>query len=156
MLRLTKIMRTRIQEFEERDLDGRDAFKNDVSILNGIEDGIRNGYQLANNQVEEELVGYELASFALNPRLKLINTKIQNSSKKEEFMMADLRQQIQTVSHMMQPSATRGGSLANVRNALPQAIQIITQMQQSMLEQNSKINQMNGDIRLIKMGHGVE
>jgi hypothetical protein len=44
----------------------------------------------------------------------------------------------------------------NVRTALPQAIQIVKQMQLSMQEQHSKIEEMNGDIRLIKMANGVE
>lgn len=156
MLRLTKIMRTRIQEFEDRDLDGRDAFKSDVNILHDIEGRIRIGYQHAKDQVEEELVEYELAAFALNPRLKQINTKIQDSSKNELDLMDNLRQHIQFVSNMAQTSSTKGNSLANVRSALPQAIQIVNQMQQSMLEQHSKINQMDGDIHMIKKGHGVE
>ena len=156
MLRLTKIMRTRIQEFEDRDLDGRDAFKSDVNILHDIEGRIRTGYQYAKDQVEQELVEYELAAFALNPRLKQINTKIEDSSKKDQIMMEDLRHRIQVVSSMVQASPTKGNSLASVRSALPQAIQIVNQMQQSMAEQHSKINQMNGDIHMIKKGHGVE
>ncbi len=156
MLRLTKIMRARITEFEERDLDGRDAFKNDVDTLHQIEERIRNRYQNARDHVEQELVEYELASFALNPQLKLINAKIQNSAQNEELKISNLGQKLQDLSKLMTSSESKGSSLEPVRSALPQAIQIASQMQQTIAHQNSKINQMNGDIRLIKKGHGVE
>ena len=156
MLRLTKIMRTRIQDYEERDLDGRDAFKNDVDVLHRIEERVRFGYQNVKDHVEEELVEYELASFALNPRLKTINTKIEQSTKKEAVLMDELQQRLRDVTRLMEPGAVQNTSLVDIRQALPKAIQIVSQMQQTMHDQNFKINQLNGNIKLIEKGYGVE
>ena len=156
ILRLNKIMRSRIREFEERELSGRDSFKSDVDLLQGIQRQIQSSYQHAEQQIEGELVEYELAAFALNPRLKLINTKIENAGKSEDAMIANLREKMGQVSQMTSVSGTEQNDLDNVRTALPQATQIVKQMQLSIQEQHSKIDQMNGDIRLIKMANGVE
>ena len=151
MLRLTKIMRSRIREFEERELSGRDSFKKDVDLLQGIQRQVQSSYQHAEQQIE-----YELAAFALNPRLKLLNTKIENAGRSEGAKFANLREKMGQVSQMTMTRGTEQNGLANVRTALPQAIQIVKQMQLSMQEQHSKIEEMNGDIRLIKMANGVE
>lgn len=156
MLRLTKIMRSRIREFEERELSGRDSFKKDVDLLQGIQRQVQSSYQHAEQQIEGELVEYELAAFALNPRLKLLNTKIENAGRSEGAKFANLREKMGQVSQMTMTRGAEQNGLSNVRTVLPQTIQIVKQMQLSMQEQHSKIEEMNGDIRLIKMANGVE
>jgi hypothetical protein len=156
MMRLTKIMRSRIQEFEDRDAHGRDAFKSDIDLLQGIEERIGLEHRHVKNNIENELVEYELAAYALNPRLKAMSEDIRKAKETEIRFLKALGGEINSMPSAMDGSLYDQPRLEDIRAAVPQAMEIVRQLQVKLTEQRVKTQQLSADVSVIKNGYGVE
>lgn len=156
MLRLTKMMRSRINEFEERDAHGRDAFKNDIDLLQGIEERIGLEHRHVKSNIENELVEYELAAYALNPRLKAMTEDIRTAKETDTRFLKALGGEIKAMPPATDGTVQNQPRLEEIRAAVPQAMQIVRQLQDNLSEQRAKTQQLLADITVIKNGYGVE
>lgn len=156
LMRLTKMMRSRIKEYEERDADGRDAFKNDIDLLQGIEERIGLEHRHVKSNIEHELVEYELAAYALNPRLRAMTHDIRSAKESEAKHLVILGEEINSMSDSTNESVPNQPSLEHIRIAVPQAMQIVKQLQDKLREQRVRTQQLLADVTVIKNGYGVE
>ncbi len=156
LMRLTKMMRSRIKEFEERDADGRDGFKNDIDLLQGIEERIGHEHRHVKSNIEHELVEYELAAYALNPRLRAMKQGIRSAKESEAKHLVVLGGEISSMSDAINESVTNQPNFEQIRTAVPQAMQIVEQLQNKLSEQRVKTQQLLADVTVIKNGYGVE